>query len=466
MCDPVMHDTYATDIDETIAAVSTAPGAALRGIARLSGPRAVELALGVFRPRLPGPVPRFGVMGGSVRLAELSGELPAELYSMRAPNSYTRQDVMEIHTLGAPVVLKTILAAFVASGARPARAGEFTLRAFLNGRIDLAQAEAVARITYAASAQEALAAARLLAGGVSEPLARARDELIRIRSLIELGLDFSDQDVPVVDPSRLGAELRAVADDLARLLGKAVPHTADALPRVLLFGLTNAGKSTLFNRMCGQKRVVVSASPGTTRDLIEVPLAFDGVQAVLVDAAGQRDRSGELGASAGAKAAAAAASSDLVVHVLDPTRPVSPQIGDFADIDACRKLLAVNKIDLLDETRLKCIRDGLADRQPVLCSARRGDGVRTLVARIAQALREGSPHDAVGVVLVSVRQRDLAGSARDAVLRAAAVLDDGWGEEVAALECAQAVEALDAISGRDVSDDVLNSIFANFCIGK
>jgi len=462
-----MRAAYTAYIGDTIAALSTAPGAAPHGIVRLSGPRAFELARTIFRcGRTVSALPRFGVVDGSVRLRTLGGELPAQLYSMRAPHSYTRQDVAEIHILGAPVVLEAVLAEFVAGGARPARAGEFTLRAFLNGRIDLAQAEAVAGITAATNAREAAVAARLLAGGLAAPLERAQKELVRIRSQIELGLDFSDQDVPIYKSGALANELRSLAGDIDVLLERTAPTTPDAAPRVLLFGRVNAGKSTLFNRLCGKPRVIASSAPGTTRDLIETHVAFDGVQAVLVDAAGQSAPDDALNAEISVRAASAAAASDLVLCVVDPTCPLPEQVCRCDDLVVCASLLAVNKTDLLDDERRERIKEELADWSPVFCSAKEGTGIRALAARIAAVLHEGSAHDPGGAILISVRQRDLAGSARDAALHAAEALENGAGEEIAAFECRRAAEALDEIAGREARDEVLDAVFANFCVGK
>jgi len=463
--------------DETIAAVSSAAGHAARGIVRLSGPDAVATAERVFSSsdgRCAGQLAGHARTIGQLRIGG-HGTVPAELYLFRAPASYTGQDLVELHTIGSPPLLLIVLESLLTAGARPAEPGEFTARAFVNGKLDLAQAEGVAATVAGESDAQVAAAGRLLDGVLSNRVGSIRDGLADLVAVVEADIDFSDEGIEFITPADAARRVAAIRSQVDTLLGTSVAaERLDVLPEVMLIGPANVGKSSLMNRLTGLDRSICSPLPGTTRDVLTAPLDLEGLQVLLVDAAGlvggPAGDPDELAVQATRRAAERAALLIFVVdlagggfvHHLDligqlPERPM---------------LIAANKIDLLAGRRIDACRDQIAarvDAPVVTVSALTGQGCDRFVEAMRRALVGQRADVAAETIALNARHRralqdSLAAVGRAESLAAAAqALDQA---DLLALELREAMYHLGTIVGQVVTEDLLDRIFANFCIGK
>jgi len=435
---------------DTIAAVATPPGRGGVGVIRLSGPRARAVAW-ALAPPLPRPrqaaLRVFTGRGGEAVDRGLVLFFPG-------PHSFTGEDVVELQAHGSPVVLDELLAAVFAAGARHARPGEFSERAFLNGRMDLTQAEAVADLIDAGSQAAARAALASLEGRFSARVNEAAAELMRLRVETEARLDFADEDIAAETPGfrrRLGAlaeGLRGLAASAAR--GQRLTEGYVCV----LSGPPNAGKSSLLNALAGSERAIVTELPGTTRDPVEVDVILGGVPVRLVDTAGVRETDDPVESEGVRRALARAAEADLVVDIRDDAGPVVAG----AAAGGIPRLTVLNKIDLSGRAPGPC---GDAGAPAVAVSAGTGAGLEALVAELRARAIGGS--DAEGARF-SARRRHL-----DALERAGACLARAAAEtdgELAAEELAAAQRALGEITGETTTEDLLGAIFSTFCIGK
>lgn len=441
--------------DDTVVALSSAPGASARAVVRLSGARAWALAGEVFAPATPragalrAGAPRAGAReDGALRLPGWP-PAPAVAVWLRAPRSYTGQDVVELWVPGAPPLVRRLLLVLEGAGARPAAPGEFTRRAFLTGRLDLTQAEAVLALTTAEDAALARAALRALAGGARGRVDEVKAALTDVLAHVEAAIDFSEEEIDHAPGAALAARLDAAAAAVRALLaaGRARP-AAGTEPVVALVGPANAGKSSLLNALCGAPAALVSPHAGTTRDVIGASWRLpSGRVARLLDTAGEKPAAGEVEARALDLARAAAASADLVVQVVDGLDPRLPGPG------AGDALVVTTKADLAPPC------DGLRT------SAVTGEGLLALGQAVDAALagRSATP-DLAG----TARQEAHLGRALEAVARAADLLrgQDPARAELAAVELGAALEALGELTGAVTTDDVLDRVFGQFCIGK
>jgi tRNA modification GTPase len=445
---------------DTIAAVATAPGRGGVGIVRLSGPRAFAIAETLAGPL---PPPRQAALRD---FRDAGGEALDQglLLLFPAPGSYTGEDVAELQGHGAPVVLDALVRAACAAGARPARPGEFSERAFLNGRMDLAQAEAVADLVNAATAQAARAAQRSLSGEFSA-LVRARvEELTQLRVFVEGALDFSDEDVDWLGDGALRQRLDALLAGLRALLAQAAAGRRLREGMVVaLAGQPNVGKSTLMNRLAGAEAAIVTDIPGTTRDVLRENVSLDGLPLTVVDTAGLRDSDDPVERIGIERAWQALAHAELVLFLVDDRAGVT---------DADRALLARlpagaevaivrNKCDL---SRRAPARGEHDQRIELRLCAQTGAGVELLhaeIRRVAGLAEAGESTFSARTRHVDALRRAL-GYAEDAALR----LREGANAELAAEELRLAQDALGEITGAVSSDDLLGRIFGQFCIGK
>lgn len=432
---------------------------------RLSGPRAFEIATGLVGAL---PAPRLAALRG---FRDAEGELIDEglVLCFAAPASFTGEDVVELQGHGAPVVLAALVEAAIALGARAARPGEFSERAFLNGRIDLVQAEAIADLIDAASTQAARAARRALDGAFSRRLEALTESLIAARVFIEGALDFSDEDIAWLADAGLRERLRALLADLDALLAQAGQgrRLREGLV-VALAGRPNAGKSTLLNRLAGSEAAIVSATPGTTRDLLREHLVLDGLPLTVVDTAGLRDSEDAIEQEGIRRAWQALERAELALFLADDCEADAEGRLPAADTEllarlptALPRLVLLNKCDLSGRAAASFRH---ADGECLRLSAATGEGIDALIAAVkAQAgLTEASEG------LFSARSRYLVAlaTARTAVASATTRVADGMLPELAAEELRVAQEALGEITGRFVADDLLGRIFGQFCIGK
>jgi len=466
--------------DDTIVAVSSPPGIGARGIVRLSGPEATRIAGGIFH--VSGDegieVARHNhCFEGRVTLG--CGELPGRAYLFKAPSSYTRQDMVELHLLGAPGVLGLVTESCLASGARPAEPGEFTARALLAGRFDLSQVHGVAGMIAARSDQQLRAAERLLHGDLARTADQAREELADLLSLVEGAMDFADEPIEFITPAELRRRLTVVREALDRTAAAGLrAERWDQLPRVLLAGPPNAGKSSLLNRLTGTDRAICAPVAGTTRDVLSAPMQLGQIECLLMDAAGLTTAGrieGELQGKAEAAARDAIQDADLVLYVVDIAS--AERDDDAAQAMATAGplpcLLAANKCDLIPEDRWAEAAAGLARRAGVWAcaiSAATGAGVAALKEMIEAALSGKATSSRDDCIALMAEHRDALAQALQAI-DSAIGLAGGNDEqleatELVAAELHAAAGALGTLVGEEDVEDLLGRIFSRFCIGK
>ncbi|GHA86943.1 tRNA uridine-5-carboxymethylaminomethyl(34) synthesis GTPase MnmE [Cognatilysobacter bugurensis] len=463
-----MASTDSIPARDTIAAIATAAGHGGVGIVRLSGARAPAIARAVCRRALE---PR---RAHHVRFCDADGATIDDGIALHfaGPASYTGEDVVELQAHGSPAVLHALLARCIALGARHARAGEFSERAFLEGRLDLAQAEAVADLIAAADARAARAARRALDGEFSRRVEAIAEGLLTVRVHVEAAIDFVDEPIETLGGAQLRARLAALSDELTALRAAAERgrRLRDGLHAVIV-GPPNAGKSSLLNALAGRERAIVTDVAGTTRDVLEETVRVDGVELTLVDTAGLRDGGDAIEREGMRRARVELQRADLAIVVLDAREPDAgaAAVAD-AIADVPQRLWVHNKADLLGAA------DGDADRptQTVAAgatasdvrlqvSARTGLGLDRLHAELA-ALATGGD---AGEGAFTARARHV-----DALQRAGDALDDARGQldgqmlDLSAEALRYAHDALGEITGRVRADDLLGAIFSSFCIGK
>jgi tRNA modification GTPase len=459
------------DPTDTIVATSSPPGRSFRAIVRLSGPEARALGASVFASDPPlGRIATYRSVPGHVVLKRDRIRCPADAYVMLAPRSYTREDVVEFHTVGAPPLLSALVDALTAAGARPAEPGEFTRRAFLNGRIDLTQAEAVQAVIRARSEAELRVAQAQLGGAFRRTVEGLRVALVDLLAEIEASIDFVDQDIEIIGLDEVARRLADLLDRVERLTGSEPPAPPKEGVVAALYGLPNAGKSSLLNALAGRDRAIVMHVPGTTRDTLEHVVDIDGISFRLVDTAGLRAGGGAIEDEAMNRAGAAAAAADLALLVVDGSAPL-----DDADRERWWRrtgqggpptLTVLSKADL--PRRVSAAGRGrLARRGPVVCvSARTGQGLDELRAAMIAAARSDPRARAAHAFWVGSRHRAALGRAAAVLQRARRASAGGLGAEFVAADLHEALAALGEIVGRSTPDDVLDAIFSRFCVGK
>jgi tRNA modification GTPase len=467
---------------DTIVAVSTPPGRGGIGIVRLSGPEAASIATQLVRLRQPlehGRARLADVLDTPLDFAEADdfdaadsgvdeGRIDEAVVTFfGAPHSYTSEDLVEIAAHGSPVVLELLLGRALKLGARLAEPGEFTERAFLSGKLDLTQAEAVRDLIEAQTLTQARQAASQMGGALSRRVGPVKQGLVELIALLEAGIDFAEDDVEVTP----GAEI-------ARRIGELIPplsalEASFARGRIVHDGLTlaivgrpNVGKSSLFNRLVERDRAIVTATPGTTRDTVTERISLEGIPLELVDTAGLREglhgsleEAEQLGIRRSREALADAA---LVVVVLDATEPLNDEERRLlAAVEGRPALVAVNKSDLMEAGRALPDCAGL----PTLAtSALTGDGIAALRERILELATGGAA--AEPGMLTSLRHQQAIAAALAALADAAQANANSIPHEMILLDLYRALWALDSLTGQTTSDDILNLIFSTFCIGK
>ncbi|MGH7821062.1 MAG: tRNA uridine-5-carboxymethylaminomethyl(34) synthesis GTPase MnmE, partial [Candidatus Binatia bacterium] len=381
--------------------------------------------------------------------------------------SYTGEDVAEIHCHGGPLVARAVLAAALGAGARGAERGEFTLRAFLNGKLDLAQAESVADLVAARTPAAMRAAGAHLRGELSKRVEAFRQELVAVAARLEVAIDFSEEDVGELDRVALRSELDAIG---GRICSLAATYAAGRIlregARVAIVGKPNVGKSSLLNRLLGADRAIVTATPGTTRDVIEETMDLGGLPVVLSDTAGVRESVDEVERLGIERTERAIALADLAIVVLDGSRVLDDE--DRAVLDATqqiRRILLINKKDLPSRLSPKELSDLAPEAPPAEASAATGEGLPTLLERLRAAL-VGEGAEVGGIVVTRERHFSALEAAATSVVRAAGAVDAGHPPDIVAVDVMAALDHLGEIVGRTSPEAVLDRIFSEFCIGK
>lgn len=456
----------ATAVTDTIAAIATAAGSAGIGVVRLSGPRARAIAEALCGLRLRvrhAHYARFRAGRGSDGDGGVIDD-GIVLY-FRAPASFTGEDVVELQAHGSPALLRVLLERCIALGARAARAGEFSERAFLNGKLDLAQAEAVADLIAAADLRAARAARRSLDGVFSQRVDALGEALLRLRVHVEAAIDFADEPLDTLGGAALRAGLVRAQGDLDALLAEAErgQRLRDGLHAVIV-GPPNAGKSSLLNALAGGERAIVSDIAGTTRDLLRETVRVDGVELTLVDTAGLRAGGDAIEREGMRRAEAELRRADLAIAVVDARDIAGGRAAvDAAAAHAPQRLWLLNKCDLLDAHALAALPRDIDGAQALTVSARSGQGFAEVHARLAALA--GAGEGAEGAFSARQRQVDALRRARAALVEAGAELDADR-LELSAEALRAGHDALGEITGRIAPDDLLGHIFSTFCIGK
>lgn len=461
-------------LDDTITAIATATGTGGLAVIRVSGTDALRVSDAIFRGAAPlaavaGHTLHHGwavaVNGGgeATRLDEVVAAV------FRAPRSYTGEDTVEFSCHGGAVPARRVLAALRTAGARLAGPGEFTLRAYLRGRLDLAQAEAVADLVHAETESAGDLALAQLAGALSRRIGALEERVAEAAAEVEARVDFAEDVGGIETPGHVRDAIREVGDELERLLaGAAWARAVREGVRVPIVGRPNAGKSSLFNALLGEERAIVTAEPGTTRDRVSERLELAGVLVTLSDTAGVRDAAGPIETLGVERALATLEGAAVVLWVVDGATAFEPPDARFAAALAGRRVLAVlAKADLPARASAAELvwGDGQRPERVVRVSAATGGGLSELRSALAALLGAEETGGLAGAV-ANPRHADALARAREALERAATAATDGAPGEIVALELRESLWALGEVTGRHVADDLLDRIFARFCIGK
>jgi len=445
------------DSQDTIVAISTPPGRGGIGIVRLSGPEArsiVEPLLKLRHPLAPAQA-RFA------KILDQTGQTldEAVVTYFQKPHSYTSEDLVEIAAHGSPVILDLLVRQCLTAGARLAEPGEFTQRAFLSGRLDLTQAEAVSDLIDATTLHQARLAAQQLGGSLSCQITPIKQQLTTLIATLEAGIDFAEDDLEVIPTAEIIAQIESIQTPLTAL------EQTSSYGRIVRSGFTlaivgrpNAGKSSLFNRLVERDRAIVTATPGTTRDLVTEHVSLEGIPVQLIDTAGLRDSTDEAESIGIAKSREAMAEADIVLIVLDATAPPDPE--DNATIHALQdrpNLIIINKIDLSPTPQ--------HPNSALKTSAVTGSGIPELRQAILSILTKQAPTQETAL-LTNLRQQQAVTASLTALQRAKQGVAATIPHEMILLDLYEALHGLDALTGTTTSDDILNLIFSKFCIGK
>ena len=463
---------------DVIAAIATGSAATAIGIVRVSGEGCFALCEQVFRAAngrpFTGQTARKMIFG---EMLDREGRVIDQGLAVRfpGPGSYTGEDCAEFHCHGSPVVLRELLSALFAAGARQAQAGEFTKRAFLNGRMDLTQAEAVVDLIDAETAAGARNAAAQLEGGLRRTLEPIQEELLEVTSRFYAVVDYPDEDIRDVGPEEIAAALRDAAGRLNHLLetcrrGQVLKSGV----RTAIVGLPNAGKSSLLNALAGYDRAIVTDVPGTTRDTVEESVLCGGVLLRLIDTAGIRDTEDVVEKIGVERSRQAMRTAQLVLAVVDGAGPEQAEEGDLL-ADVARRgvpwILVYTKRDLAHGLRAAgVVRPEAEGPLPppaavVSLSSVTGEGLEDLGNAVAALFPAGDPGD-TGSLLTDQRQEDAARRALDAVERAREALEAGLTPDAVLTDAEEALDALGELTGRTAKEEIVSRIFSRFCVGK
>jgi tRNA modification GTPase len=451
------------DLDDTIAAVASPPGSAVRGIVRVSGKEVVSLVsqlLAIDAPQSGPPVR----LRGNVLAESIGPRLTADVLLWPGTRSYTGQPMAEFHVIGSPPVLELLLLAIIETGARPAERGEFTMRAFLNGRIDLLQAEAVVGVIDAADHEQLQAALTQLGGGLTQQLREIRTSMIAILGDLEAGLDFVEEDIEFISSTEMIRRLNEARGILAGLLSDSEERLPSGYrPVIVLAGLPNAGKSTLFNRLAEADLAIASTVAGTTRDYLSCQVTIDGLTVVLVDTAGWDQSGDDIMSTAQHLRQEQLNSADLVIwctaaDLNDNEQAANDQLLAEDGLQATPLISLATCID-----RLPADSD-LPGTQGV--SAVSGAGLAELRRCIASTLTKNKSDRIELLATTSARCRD---SIQQAIVSIDSAVDSATGnlgDEITAIGLREALRELRSMLGETWTDDILDHIFSSFCIGK
>lgn len=464
-------------IEDTIVAIATPPGRGGIGVLRLSGERAIEIASQMVRPAKVPPEVQRSTLGKFLdpQNGRVLDEVVLTFY--RKPHSYTGEDVVEISCHGSPVILGYLMECCLQAGARAAEPGEFAMRAFLSGRIDLTQAEAIHDLVESRTLYQARVAATQMGGSLSARLKPHKQALLDLIARIEAGIDFADDDVDVMHWSDLLAQLNAIRADIAKLVeGYTYGRIVREGLSLSVVGRPNVGKSSLFNRLLNMDRAIVTEIPGTTRDLVTETASIGGIPVSLVDTAGIRATADAVEKIGVERTHRAMVDSDLRLLVVDTSQAWTKDDQEL--LHKTRRigsmLVVANKADLPEQTSRTAIEQAILADEPdaidpveiIVTSALTGQGMEELRDRIIQAAGAGSDHGAEGELVTNLRHQQLLNESLEALDRCREAAGNKTHHEMLLLDLYDALRPLDTMTGATDVEDILGLIFSRFCIGK
>ena len=460
---------------DTIAAISTPPGRGGIGVVRLSGPDSLAIASSLFRPEsAAGPgVPNRAQFGRVIEPATAETVDEVILTYFKSPHSYTGEDIVEISCHGSPIILSRVLRMALERGARVAEPGEFTFRAFLNKRIDLAQAQAVRDVINAQTQYQARVATKQLEGELSSRITPLKDALVEVIVHLESSVEFVEDDISPEAASTLLTKLGGVIDALTSIadsfaFGRYVKEGFD----LAIVGRPNVGKSSVFNRLIGADRAIVTELPGTTRDALYESTSISGVPVRLIDTAGIRETTDLVETIGITRSRSAIADADISLLVLDALRPLGTEEIELIDsVPEANRIITLNKTDLpnhLDEKLFDQTGVHLGEMYDnvVSISALTGSGFEELTAKIFARLSGDASIERDDILLTDARQHAAIQRAIEPLTSARDLLTQGELEEIILLKLHGALVALGEITGETLTEDILGQIFSTFCIGK
>jgi|Deesub1362A_J573_1020465.scaffolds.fasta_scaffold00101_78 tRNA modification GTPase len=453
--------------EDTIIAISTPPGYGGLGVVRLSGQDALRIAQSFFRPRSSQKTipPRRPVLGKIYHPQEKCFFEEALLTYFPAPKTYTREDVVEISCHGSPLLLEEIVRLGIVAGARLARPGEFTLRAYLNGRLDILQAEAVLDLIKASSLQQARISFQQLEGSLSKTFRAVRQELIELISLLETNIEFPEEEVKIT-PTHIEKVLVSLINHLQSLIQSyALGKTFTEGLRLAIIGRANVGKSTLFNALCGEERAIVTHLPGTTRDYLEERILIKNSVFRVVDTAGLSNASHPAEKEGIKRSQERAQKAEGLLLVIDSSEKLTEEDRRLLHLFREKpKLIILNKIDRPVKTSPQDIQEEIPDSEIVSISALQGTNLTQLKERIHEIF---VPQQDFGQeVILHQRQKVLLEQIKEGLERTRLLLKENQSEELLAEEIRQVFPAINELLGEVRTEEILENIFNQFCIGK
>lgn len=457
-------------IDDTIVAIATAPGEGGIGIIRLSGSNALDIANKMFRPLYRDSIGDYAVRTLIYGNIYDEGVVLDEvlLAYMKGPHSYTAEDVVEINCHGGFISVRKILELALKSGARMAEAGEFTKRAFLNGRIDLSQAEAVIDIINAKTDKSYELAQSQLEGSLSKKIKNLREMLTDVLAQVEVAIDYPEEDIEFITYKELIEKTEAIQREVVQMYKTA--DTGKILREGLqtaILGKPNVGKSSLMNSILGENRAIVTDIPGTTRDIIEEFVNIKGIALKIVDTAGIRDTDDVVEKIGVEKSRKHLKNSDLTLVVLDNSREIDQEDIDILEsVDRSKTLVILNKIDLESKLDLDIVKKYVDEINIINISALKNEGLDLLHDRIEDMVFSGEISNSGDVMITNSRHKDAIYKAMKAIEDAISSLNDEMSYDFIEVDLKDAWDALGYINGDTISEDLLDTIFSNFCIGK
>lgn len=459
------------ELKDTIAAIATSIGAGGIGIIRVSGTKAGTIAQLLFKPSKPlVELKNHYLHHGDVLSPETNTTIDEVLVAfMKGPRSFTGEDTLEIYCHGGPFVLQTILTEVINAGARLAKPGEFTKRAFLNNRINLSQAEAVAEIISAQSQEGLNLAISQLKGHLSQKLETISNAVMDVLVLLESAIDFPEDHLALPLPEHIAQQLQRPVDELLALLttyeqGRLYSHGINAV----ITGKPNVGKSSLLNRLVGTKRAIVSHIPGTTRDFIHETAHIKGIPIRFIDTAGIRPPENAIEKESVELAWEQLSAADVVIIVLDGSGTLTSEDVEILGKNKNQKgVIAINKTDLPHRITEKSLPDLMPGAHPLWISAKYGDGITALKDAISDLIASHSQqHSTTNLMITNLRHKMAIEKAVHLTIQAQTSLLQGLSPEFAAMDIKEALDALGEVTGKTIHDDVLDKIFSTFCIGK